>query len=92
MAGRTHRKRRKEDLASDGAGHLYVADLGNRLIRRIDLAAGVVTTVVGTREGGNGVVLGALPGRLDFPLAVSVLPGGAGVVFADEGGLLVAQF
>jgi sugar lactone lactonase YvrE len=80
------------DLASDGAGHLYVADLGNRLIRRIDLAAGVVSTVVGTRDVGNGVVLGALPGRLDFPLAVSVLPGGAGVVFADEGAVLVAQF
>ena len=80
------------DLASDDAGHLYVADLGNRLVRRIDLAAGVVTTVVGTRDVGSGVVLGALPGRLDFPLAVSVLPGGAGVVFADEGAVLVAQF
>ncbi len=80
------------DLASDGAGHLYVADVGNRLIRRIDLAAGLVTTVVGVRDEGNGVVLGALPGRLDFPLAVSMLPGGAGVVFADEGALLVAQF
>ena len=80
------------DLASDGAGNLYVADLGNRLIRRVDLDAGVVTTVAGTRDAGNGVVLGALPGRLDFPLAISVLAGGSGVVFADEGALLVAQF
>jgi sugar lactone lactonase YvrE len=80
------------DLASDGAGHLYVADLGNRLIRRIDLDAGVVTTLAGTRDVGNGVVLGMLPGRLNFPLAISVLPGATGVVFADEGALLVAQF
>jgi hypothetical protein len=36
-------------------------------VRRIDLAAGVVTTVAGVRDEGNGVVLGPLPGRLDFP-------------------------
>lgn len=37
-------------LAGDGAHTLYVADSDNRLLRRIDLSAGTVTTVAGTIE------------------------------------------
>lgn len=34
-------------LAFDAQGHLYVADLKNHLIRRIDLGTGIITTVAG---------------------------------------------
>jgi len=35
-------------LALDGQGHLYVADRGNQVIRRISLATGIVELVAGT--------------------------------------------
>lgn len=51
--------------SSDGA-HIYIADAGNRRIRRVNLADGLVTTVAGT--GGRGRVGGpALGAQFDFP-------------------------
>ena len=35
------------DIALDAAGNLFIADAGNRRIRRVDAAAGVITTVAG---------------------------------------------
>lgn len=40
-------------LALDGQGRLYVADSLNHRIRRIDLAAGTITTIAGTGEAGG---------------------------------------
>lgn len=37
-------------IALDGEGGLYVADIGNHRIRRVDLATGIITTVAGTGE------------------------------------------
>ncbi len=40
-------------IALDPAGkHLYIADIGNHRIRRIDLATGVITTVAGDGKSG----------------------------------------
>jgi sugar lactone lactonase YvrE len=78
------------DIASDGAGNLYVGDDGNHTIRKIVAATGEVTTVAGV-PGVSGVVLGALPARLNFPGSLSVLPDG-GLAFGDEGAVLVARF
>jgi hypothetical protein len=61
------------------------------LIRKIALATATVTTVVGTPFAPSGVLLGALPGRLNTPRSIAVLPGGA-IVFDDEGALLTARF
>jgi hypothetical protein len=41
-----------QGLAIDGAGNLYFADSGNNVIRRIDGATGVITTVVGNGQQG----------------------------------------
>ena len=41
------RWREPEGIVSDGAGSLYVADVDNNTIRRIDLLGGSVTTVAG---------------------------------------------
>jgi streptogramin lyase len=37
-------------IALDGRGNLYVADIGNHRVRRIDLRTGVVDTVAGSAE------------------------------------------
>src|SRR5204863_666967 len=40
-------------IALDGAGkQLYIADIGNRRVRRIDLASGVINTVAGNGQAG----------------------------------------
>lgn len=37
-------------IALDGAGHLYICDIGNHRIRRVDLRTGVIETFAGTGE------------------------------------------
>ena len=73
------------DIGYDGNGHLYVADAGNFLIRRIDIATQMVSTVVGTPNGASGVILGRLAtARLNTPVGLAVLPGGTGVAIASR--------
>lgn len=59
-------------IAYDAAGNLYIADLNDSIIRKIDLA-GIVTTVAGTGEqgfaGDGGLATSAL---LDSPAGVAV--------------------
>jgi hypothetical protein len=40
------------DVAVDSAGNLFIADSGNRRIRRVDAATGIITTVAGTGVSG----------------------------------------
>jgi sugar lactone lactonase YvrE len=61
------------DVAIDSTGNLYVPDALNSTIRRIT-PGGAVTTVAGT-PGSRGVHLGSLPGSLNQPRALAVLPG-----------------
>ena len=68
------------------AGGLVIADTGNHTIRRVDLAAGVVSTVAGTpgvrgMGGGDGTTDTV---ALDLPQAVDVLADGR-IVAADTG-------
>jgi sugar lactone lactonase YvrE len=44
------RFRQPHSIALDGRGGLYVADIGNHRIRRIDLEKGTVETIAGTAE------------------------------------------
>jgi sugar lactone lactonase YvrE len=41
-------------LAVDAAGNLYIADTGNRRVRKVDAATGIITTVAGGGGGGDG--------------------------------------
>jgi sugar lactone lactonase YvrE len=78
------------DLAADGAGNLLVADLFNHAIRKIVIANGEVSTIIGTPSAA-GVLLGALPARLNEPNTLTLLPSGD-IAIADENSILVAQF
>jgi sugar lactone lactonase YvrE len=54
-------------LAYGPEGRLYVADTENHVIRAIDLASGVITTVLGTGERGDGPETSPLACRLARP-------------------------
>jgi len=41
---------RPHSIALDGRGGLFIADIGNHRIRRVDLAAGTIQTIAGTGE------------------------------------------
>ncbi len=77
-------------LAFDGHGHLLVADSGNSTVRQIDLTSGQVTTLVGV-AGQAKVQPGPLPGGLNRPEGLAVLPNGDIVIsdFNENAVLLV---
>jgi sugar lactone lactonase YvrE len=78
-------------LALDGAGHLLVADAGNHAIRRIDLATGTVTTPIGTPDRA-GVKVGVLPGSLNRPMGVAIMPDGQiAIAESTENVILLAR-
>jgi DNA-binding beta-propeller fold protein YncE len=59
--------------------NLYVADSNNNTIRKVVVATGVVTTIVGV-AGQAGVKLGPTPGGLNTPTDVAILPSGGFVI------------
>ena len=69
-------------VAVDGAGNLFIADDGNRRIRKVD-SAGVITTVAGTGGFGfSGDGGPAVDARLSYPRGVAV--DGAGNLFIAD--------
>lgn len=61
------------DLYQDRRGNLFVSDLGNRTIRRIDYRTGIITRVAGTGAAGRGGDGGpALDAELDCTCGVAV--------------------
>jgi hypothetical protein len=67
-------------IAVDAAFNIYVPDYLNHTVRAIT-SAGVVTTVAGAPTS-IGVTLGSLPGSLDGPTSVTVLPSSSAVELA----------
>ena len=71
-------------VAVDGAGNLYIADVGNNRIRKVD-PAGVITTVAGTGARGlSGDGGAAVEARLGGPQGVAV--DGAGNLYIAHSG------
>ena len=76
-----------EGVAADAAGNVYVADLGNNAVRKIDLTALTVTTVAGlgpTEPGYRGDGGPAKAAGLNAPSAVW-LDGQGNLYIADSG-------
>ncbi|MFV0460951.1 MAG: hypothetical protein ACK5MT_19525 [Actinomycetales bacterium] len=72
-------------LAFDAAGNLYIADTSNNRIRKVDVATGVISTVVGTGSAGNTGDGGqATAARLRTPYDVTFAPDGT-MYIADRG-------
>src|SRR5687767_5847678 len=60
------------ELCTDNAGNLYIADIGNHVVRKID-KNGIITTVAGNGTAGySGDGGPATTARLDRPRAVAV--------------------
>ena len=69
-------------VAVDGAGNLYIADLANHRIRKVD-STGTITTIAGTGERGFGGDGGpAIQAQLDYPTGVAV--DGAGTLYIAD--------
>jgi hypothetical protein len=81
-----------EYLTSDGAGNLYVSDPVNHAVRKVAVATGTVTTVVGSPDRFGGVILGPLPAHLNHPVGLAFVPGtGLFIADAGENAILLAE-
>jgi trimeric autotransporter adhesin len=80
---RDARLRAPFSLAIDGAGNLFIADMGNGRVRRIDRATGTITTVVGS--GGKDY------GRDGVPAMKASLNSPYGIAVNAEGNLFIAD-
>jgi YVTN family beta-propeller protein len=81
--GRLARFSQPVGITIDSVGNLYVMDSVYHIVRKVTTPGAVVTTVAGT-HGDRGVQLGALPGSLNSPVGLAVLPGDAQLVVPDK--------
>jgi len=70
------------DVKVDGAGNVYIADLGNNRVRKIDAATGIITTMAGGGSGSGGDGGPATTAQLSSPM---------GIAFDSKGNLHIAD-
>lgn len=56
----------------DASNSLYIADYGNNVVRRLDLASGIITTYAGGGSGGLGDGGQASAAQMEYPEGVAV--------------------
>ena len=78
--------------AVDGDRNLYVADVANHRIRRVDSRTGVITTIAGTgNRGYSGDTGPGVAADLNSPQGIAVDPAGERVYFSDRGNFRIRQ-
>lgn len=75
-------------IAADAGGDVFVSDVQNDRVRRVDAATGKVTTVIGGAI--PGVRPGALPAQLTQPGPLALTPSG-GLLVVSENSVLLAH-
>jgi sugar lactone lactonase YvrE len=81
-----------QEVALDGAGNLYIADIGNSVVRRVVLGSGIITTYAGIPDTPgfptNNVL--ATSTSLNGPIALAVDTGG-NLFIADQNANVVCR-
>lgn len=73
------------DVAFDANGNMFIADMRNHRVRRVDAASGIVTTIAGTGDAlSSDDFIPAVTASLVFPTDVAVDASG-NVLVADSG-------
>jgi trimeric autotransporter adhesin len=81
-----------QEVALDGAGNLYIADIGNAIVRRVVLGTGIITTYAGT-PGTAGFPTNNVPATsssLNGPIALAVDTAG-NLFIADQNANVVCR-
>ncbi len=79
-------------LALDGSGNIFIADTWNHIIRKVDVATGIITTVAGTPDspGYSGDGGQATSAQLKLPCGVSV-DGSGNIFIADTNNSVIRK-
>jgi hypothetical protein len=78
-------------VAIDSSGNIYIADFNNNVIRKVNIATGVITTVAGDGNGGDSGDGGqATNAELNLPEGVAVDSSG-NIYIADTGNQVVRE-
>ena len=80
-----------QGVAVDNSGHLYIADTGNNVIREVDLATGIITTIAGGGSNSSATYSGSATGvQLNAPRGLA-LDGSGDLFIADSGNDVIRE-
>lgn len=80
-----------KDLAFDAAGNMYILDIANSVIRKVNATTNIITTVAGTGTAGyNGDNIAATAAQLNMPSYLCVDAAG-NIYFTDQGNARVRK-
>ena len=77
-----------EGLASDAAGDVFIADTGNKAIRKVSIGSGFISTVVAPQATGQ---CGSFTAPLQTPVSVVSNSAGDTLFIADDAGQVVLK-
>jgi len=78
-------------IALDSAGNIYISDLGNQRIRKVDAGTGIITTIAGTGTYGYSARSGAATSAMIANPEQLALDGSGNLYIAEQGASVVAK-